>query len=193
MSGRRSVGALFVALVLVLVASGCGIDPESTAHRAPPDEVPFGLLEDPAAAPEVQPSGRVVTVFLFGDERLVPVERSAPTATAAGEVVDLLVAGPTAAERTLGLSSSLPEGQVLDVAAARGVAEVDLAGSFVELNTQDQARSIAQLTYTLTGQPGIGRVSFTLDGAATEVPRGDGTLTADALAREDFAELAPVS
>lgn len=188
MTARRIVAT--AALVLAVLA-GCGIDPESSAHRVAPDAVPFGLLEDPATAPESSPSGSAVTVYLLADGRLVPVARSTDPRSGLTEVADLLAAGPTRTERALGLTSSLPDDQVLEITPARGVAQVDLAATFADLNPRDQAQAIAQLTYSLTGRPGIGRVAFTLDGAGTEVPRGDGTLTDDPLVREDFETIAP--
>jgi spore germination protein GerM len=74
------------------------------------------------------------------------------------------------------------------VTTARGTATVDLAEAFTLAGQEDQAAAIAQLVYTLTARPGIGRVAFTLDGEVVEVPRGDGTLTTDALTRDDFPE-----
>lgn len=189
MNARRT--GLALVLTLAALVAGCGVDPESDAHRAAPEAVPFDLLEEPEAAPAAGPSAITTTVYLVADRRLIPVERTAPVGVDLEEIADLLASGPTEAERTLGITSSLPQDQVAEVEAMRGVARVDLAPTFAELNPRDQALAIAQLTYSLTGQPGIGRVSFALDGAATEVPRGDGTLTADALAREDFAAVAP--
>lgn len=190
MSRRRVAALLLAAWSAALLGGGCGVGPEADAHRAAPEAVPFDLLEEPEAAPASRPSAATTTVYLVADGRLVPVERDAPDGGGLDEVAELLASGPTEAERALGLTSSLPQDQIAGVEARRGVAQVDLAPTFADLNPRDQALAIAQLTYSLTGRPGIGRVGFVLDGVATEVPRGDGTLTADALAREDFATLA---
>jgi len=171
-----------------VAAAGCGIGAERAAERVPADEVPFGLLAEPMP-PATATRGVRVDVFLVADDLLVSVERLLPPGSGLPEIVDALSAGPTEAERSLGLSSSLPAGQVNDVASARGVALVDLRPSFAELPQRDQAMAIAQMVFSLTGQPGIGRVAFTLGGGAVDVPRGDGALTTDAVARDDFEAL----
>ena len=178
-------------VAICIFVAGCGVNPESNAHRNPSVDVPFGLLEDPANAPAAAPEAQTVTVFLVRDKHLIPVERTAPNGSGLAEVADLVALGPTEDERVLGLVSSLPVDQVASIKTVRGVAQVDLSDTFVDLRSRDQTFAIAQLVFSLTAQPGIGRVSFTLAGAATEVPRGDGALTADALAREDFSALAP--
>ena len=73
--------------------------------------------------------------------------------------------------------SGLPIGNPLDdvevvrsAEVARGRATVDLADSFVDLSGTDQRIALAELVYTATGRPGVGQVSFTLEGEPTEVP-----------------------
>ncbi|MEO6627092.1 MAG: GerMN domain-containing protein [Aquihabitans sp.] len=189
---RWAAGRALAGLIAVcLFSAGCGVRPESDAHRTPPADVPFGLLEDPADATAAAPEAQTVTVFLFRDKHLIPVERTAPKGTGLADIADLVALGPTQDERSLGLVSSLPTGQIASIKAVRGVAQVDLSDTFADLRSRDQILAIAQLVFSLTARPGIGRVSFTLDGAATEVPRSDGALTTDALAREDFEALAP--
>lgn len=186
---RRRLGAVVVAFT-VLVA-GCGVSAESRAHRADPEDVPFDLLEGEPTAPSPAPTGESVSVYFVRGDRLVEVERSLPEERDLDDLVEVLSAGPTEGELSSGITSSLPPGQVEDVSTLRGVALVDLEASFADLRTQDQSLAIAQLVYTLTGLPGIGRVSFTLAGNSVEVPRGDGALTTDALARDDFDVFAP--
>ncbi len=52
-------------------------------------------------------------------------------------------------------------------------------------------RTWTQLVCTFTARAGIGQVAFTLSGAPVDVPRGDGSLTADPVSRDDYAELLP--
>ena len=82
-------------------------------------------------------------------------------------------------------------GTVASVQTERGIAEVDLTESFGEIGSGDQLLALAQIVYVLTGQPGIGAVSFTLEGEPIEVPRTDGTASDQPLTRDDFAALAP--
>lgn len=178
------------AVALGLVLTACGIDTQGTARRVPDDDVPFGLLTEQPDTADPATTGRPVTIYLFGPDRLAPVERRVPGKGLLA-VTKALGAGPTDEELGLGLSSPLPPRQIDTATSSRGVALVDLASSFADLPSQDQSVAIAQLVFTLTGQAGIGRVSFTLDGQPVEVPRGDGALTTDPLAREDFPALAP--
>lgn len=200
MSGRRARAGLgasaFAALVGALVAAsvlaGCGIPTQPSADRVDPDDVPFGLLQAPAAPPAAT-SGGSATVYLVRDDRLVAVSRSTEVVDPTlADVLRVLGAGPTAQERRLGIGSTLPPGQIAGVTSSRGTVEVDLAASFAELPGRDQPYAIGQLVFTLTGRPGVGSVAFTLDGETVDVPRGDGSLTNDPLSRDDFVDLAPV-
>lgn len=191
-TGRRRLRTAVGAALLVGTA-GCGIPAESSARQADPDDVPFGLLDRGTSAPPTSVGGISASTYFVLDERLVEVPRSLGSGDGLDELVAALAAGPTEDEQETGISSSLPEGQVAEATTARGVAQVDLRESFAELGNVDQTLAIAQLVYTMTGQPGIGRVSFTLAGESVEVPRGDGALTTDALARDDFTDVAPES
>jgi spore germination protein GerM len=188
------VRLLAALLAVTAVAGGCGIGTQSRAQRVSDDSVPFGLLTAKAGVADPATTGRPVTVYLLGaGDHLTPVERRVAPAAKLGSVVRVLAAGPTKDELNLGLSSSLPPRQVDSTTTSRGIALVDLTASFADLPSRDQNVAIAQLVFTLTAQPGIGRVSFTLDRQPVEVPRGDGALTTDSLVREDFPSLAPAS
>jgi spore germination protein GerM len=130
-------------------------------------------------------------VFLLAGERgsLVPVERRAASSTL-GAVLDELAAGPSAAEAARGLRSAIPDEQFLaDVTLGGGTATVGLTDDFSSLGGQDQLLAIGQLVLSLTAQPGVGRVAFTLDGERVEVPRGDGSLTSGSVSRDAYADL----
>jgi spore germination protein GerM len=186
---RRS-RAVLATSILALAGAGCGVASQPTARRTAADDVPFGLLEAPSPSDPVT-VGAPVAIYLVREGRLVAVDRALAPEAPVGRVLRALSEGPTSAEQALGIGSPLPPDQIADVTTVRGVALVDLKTSFADLPSEDQALAIGQIVYTLTGRPGIGRVSFTLDGEAIEVPSGDGALTSDALAREDFPDLAP--
>lgn len=190
---RESTGrglALLVAVVVMGVVTSCGITAQNEADRIPPADVPFGLLDE-QRSPATSIVGTAADVYLIGNDRLVGVRRLLPSGSGLSDVVAALAAGPTEQERALGLSSALPAGQLGSVSSSRGVALVDLKPTFAELSSGDQSFAIGQIVFTLTGQPGIGRVAITLGGEAIEVPRGDGALTTDALSRDDFTQFGP--
>ena len=193
----------FLALVLVGVlasAASCGVPDEDRAKTAGADDVPFGLLEDePLPPPATVPTeaATLIRVYLFnpGDQRLVGVDRSIEEGADVNvsDVVDTLLAGPTLPETAQGIVSALPRGAVTEVTLLGGVANVDLDEDFSELDGSSQLRAIAQLVYTLTSRPGVGRVAFTLVGQPVEIPRGDGSLTSGSVSRDGYRELAPTA
>lgn len=78
---------------------------------------------------------------------------------------------------------------VASVSVSRGIASVDLRSSVEDLSGRNQLLAFAQLVCTLTAQPGIGSVAFTVDGQPIEVPRGDGSLTSGSVSRDAYASL----
>ena len=185
---RRS---LVVALVL-MATGACGINAEESVHRVDADRVPFGLLDaapDPTSTTTTVRQGSVLPIFLIEGDRLVQVMRAAPRDDL-GIHVDTLLAGPDDAEADAGLRSAWSSVDLVrGVALDGGIASVDLAPTFGELPGQEQVLALAQLVFTLTARPGIGRVTFTVEGAPVDVPRADGALTRDSLARDAYQAL----
>lgn len=186
---RRALAALLGAVLLVVVAS-CGIPAERDANRIAPGDVPFGLLDEETTTTAVS-EGRTTSVYLLTNDRLASVDRSLSEDADLADLLELVVAGPTKVERGIGLTSAVPSGTVATVKTGRGIAKVDLNAAFGDIRSSDQLLALGQIVYTLTGQPGIGGVSFSLEGKPVKVPLADGTTSAEPLARDDFAALAP--
>ncbi len=184
-------GALVTVLVVAVAAgtAACGVSEEPSANRIEPDAAPFGLLDDRAST-TVAASGRTEVVHFVASDHLVPVERTLPTDAGLSDLIELLVEGPTGTEEELGITTVVPAGTVSAVEEDRGVAVVDLTAEFGDLRAADQPAALAQIVYTLTGQPGIGAVRFLLDGQSVSVPLPDGT-TAASLTRDDLETWAP--
>jgi spore germination protein GerM len=185
-------------LALAAVAGACGVPVEDLATFRRPESVPFGLLDEATttttAAPTVETTPRPATTplcFLTPDRRLLVVQRPDPTSGVDG-AVRLLEGGPTAPERRYGLTTAVVDTDLVATASASaGVAHIDLTVGFADGGSTDQTLAIAQLVCTLTAQPGVGQVVFTLAGAPVEVPRGDGSLTAGPVTADDYAVLLP--
>jgi spore germination protein GerM len=191
-SNRRSAPVVIGLLVglLVVALAACGIAPEDQANRIDPTDVPFGLLEEQATTTEV-PEGRTTLVYLAAAERLVAVERStSPDATLA-DLLEQVVAGPTETERALGITTVIPAGSVAAVDQRGGVAQVDLTAGFGDVRTDEQLLALGQIVYTLTEQPGIGGVAFSLEGEPVGVPLPDGSTQDGPVSRDDLASVAP--
>lgn len=189
---RRAVFA--IALVLVALASACGVPTHDDARQVDTDDVPFQLLDEQAGPPVREPAGAEEKIIYFArDERLVPTSRRLAPSTTLAELLGALGRGPNRNEVEAGLRSALPdESRFPDVTLSRGTATVELGRRFTSLSSSDQVIALAQLVYTITAQPGIGLVRFTLDGSPTEVPRGNGSLTSARVSRDDYIAVAPV-
>jgi spore germination protein GerM len=175
---------------------GCGIPPDDHATLAAPGSVPFDLL---GQAPSVtattlnsSPTERA-TLFLVQGERLAPVQRELPAPVSVESVLEALAAGPTATEVELGLRTALlAPGLMRSGGVSGGIATIDLGQPFTEISGRDQIVALAQIVSTVTGLPGVGRASFTLEGNPVGILRGDGAVTNESVSRDDYATLAPV-
>lgn len=199
----RRPGTLVATLALAVGVAGgvagCGIPTEDGATLARTQDVPFDLL---AQVPEttsttgISSSGGSMTsatIFLVQGERLAPVTREVPAPASGETVIEALSRGPTRSEASLGLRSALVGSDVLrSIGISGGIASVDLGTGFTDIVGRDQIMALAQIVSTVTGLPGVGRVSFTLEGVPVGVPRGDGAVTTESVSRDDYALLAPV-
>lgn len=181
------------AAVLVLAAVGCGIHPSEQATFQPDERVPFALLEPTTTSTStVTPADAVLAQLCLIDDTgaVRPLPRRVP---AGFEIVDLAKAiarGPSPEERQAGWTTALPSPElVATVTVGGGVADVDLTESFTSMPTDDQLKAVTQLVCTLTGQPGVGQVQFTVSGSPVAVPRGDGSTTSDAVSRDVYDNL----
>lgn len=183
-------------LLLALLLTACGVPTGNEAETV--EDVPFGLLDPQAAEPAetaAPAEGPAVQIYLVDPAalRLAPVERRLDEGEASlSDVMDILLNGPTRAEQRQGLITALVDD---DAVAATdlvgGVASVDLTQQFTLLDGPTQRLAIAQVVLTLTGRPGVGRVSFTLEGQPIDIPRGDGTLAQGSVSRDNYRELLP--
>jgi spore germination protein GerM len=178
-----------------MTTAACGISTEDAAQLARGDDVPFGLTDIPRSTTTTTLRDIVaaeVDIYLLGPEGRLVVATRKVAETDPSAVVAVLLEGPTEDEAAFGVTTALiDEHLVRSVEVVGGVADVDLAESFADINGATQRAALAQLVYTLTGRPGVGRVSFTLGGQPVEVPRGDGTLTTGSVARDSYREVQP--
>ena len=182
--------------VLVVVAglSACGIPSQGSAKRVDDEGVPYRLLDRNSGGivdPERLGTSDAV-VYLARGGRLLPTARSLPPPLTLARLLRSLGRGPTSPEVAAGIRTALPvEDAPTDVTVERGTATVDLPAPFTDLSRPDQVLALAQIVYTVTGQPGIGQVQFTLDGTTADIPRADLSLTAEPVTRDDYLALAP--
>jgi spore germination protein GerM len=166
------------------------VSSQGSATRIAPEDVPFGLLEDLPTTTTVA-AGKDAEVFFVSGDRLIAVDRSVAADADLEDLLGQVIAGPTEVEQTLGITTAVPAGSLTSVDTSRGIAEVELSSSFGDIRSGDQIMALGQIVYTLTGQPGIGGVRFTVNGEPVTVPLSDDEQSDDPLSRDDFAPIAP--
>jgi spore germination protein GerM len=175
--------------VVVGLGAGCAVSPRDDATPVDGDRVPYGLLDPDAAAVLPQQSGRRVELCLLRDHLLVPVVRAVDQPAALIDIVRALV-DVTDAESASGLGTSLvASDEIVSVQRSAGVATVGLAEEASERLTADPLATVAQIVCTLTRQPGVGLVRFTVGELPVEVPRADGTLSSGPVSGDDYSSL----
>lgn len=176
-----------------LAVAGCGVTTSDRVDRADPERVPFGLLDtDTSVAPDRGPTSRPVDLYFYDRQaqRLVIVP---------GQVPDTSLESVLIALQEVSATSGAPAGNPLNgsdvlraVSISRGRAQVDLSAAFSDLTGPAQLVALAEIVFTATARPGVGQVSFTLEGEPLQVTRGDGSLTSEPVTRADYPELAPL-
>lgn len=189
---RLSIVAVCAAAALV---GGCAVPAQGEARKATNEAVPFALL-DPLAPPLVPPppgqSSEPVSLCFVRDGRLVVVSVELATPVDLRGPLDALAAPPPGAGPLLRTALTEPP-IVREVRLLGGIARVDLLSGVSALPTDEQVLAVAQIVCILTGRPGVGQVSFTLEGARLAVPKGDGSLVSSPVARDDYAGLVAVA
>ena len=193
-SSRRSMPARAVSVALVMISSACGVPREGELRPLGADDLPAALVEttvvtttttiptDPAAMPgdSVAPATvyEPVELYFISANRAVSTARLLVSPATPTQVLATLLEGISGEEASTGLRSALPSRFAATVETRRGVALISASAPFLsELSPTDQRLAIAQIVLTRTRRPGIGQVSFRVDGTEIAVPRGAGDLT----------------
>jgi hypothetical protein len=184
-----------VPVALMLVAGGlvaaCGVPVDEAAELRPRGQIPFDLLETTTTPPtsEDGATGEDTVICLELDGALLSVGRERSAARGLDSLEGLAVAPPTTGEAQLGLRSAVDRDVIEAVSLRRGLATVNLDAEFVAQPADQQLLAVAQLTCTLTSQPGVSRVRFRLEGDRIEVPVQGGALVRRAVTRADYERL----
>lgn len=188
----RAASALSIGGFALAVA--CGIPPDEQPEVTSQRNVPFDLLEPGATTTTTAATAdplSTVPLCLYDGDNLVTIGREMAT-SGMFDSLQALEQRTTAEERELGLETAMrgPD-TVRSATVVAGVARVDLSASFGALPAEEQLRVVAQVVCTATSRPGVGQVLFTLEGAPIDVPRGDGSLSAGAVTRDDYPRIVP--
>jgi germination protein M len=174
-------------LLALLALAGCGGAEESSPE-------PRGGTTATQAPPTTASEERQVLVYFLRDERLGVAARVAETSGVGAAALAALLEGPNEVERDAGFSTAVPAGTaLLGLSIADGVATVDLSGAFAEGGGSASMQGrVAQVVYTLTQFPTVGRVAFRLDGQPVEAIGGEGVLVDPPVGRADFEDVTPI-
>jgi hypothetical protein len=183
---RRTLGVAAAAVLL-----GCGVPADRSATVVPDDAVPYDLLSPTTTAPaQSAPAETDTTVCLELDGVLLALGRARGGPDGLRDDLALVTAGPTEGESLLGVRTALEGDEpVLAVERRGGRAEVELSEEVTELPADQQLLAVAQVTCTLTAQPGVTEVAFLLGERRLEVPVQGGELVDRPVRRADYAEL----
>ena len=137
----------------------------------------------------------ILSVFFIRDEKIATVHRTVPkTQQVAAAAMAELLAGPTAEDAAVGMTTAIPEGtEYIGTTIDEGVATIDLSSEFESGGgSLSMSARLAQVVYTLTQFPTVDFVTFRLDGEPIEVFGGEGIVLDRPVGRKDFEDLTPI-
>jgi germination protein M len=135
-----------------------------------------------------------VNVYFARDERMAAAARVITKTQGVGAAaVRVLLEGPTAREKTAGMSSSIPKGTaLLGLNIKNGIATVDLSKEYASGGgSLSMMTRLAQMVFTLTQFPTVKGVSFKLDGKPIDVLGGEGIIIDHPMTRADYEDMSP--
>ncbi len=166
-----------LVLILSVGTSACSVNSGGEFIEVDQNEIPFDL-----SAPETTATTTTT----------VPLATQTTVAGTIYEQVQLEIGGPTNPQNVFAaliaglpdpahtkVTTLLPTNLTAIIDVQGGVANVNLQSGILDALTPSQQRlAIAQISLTLTSQPGIGQVTFSVNGKSIGVPRGKGDIAA---------------
>jgi hypothetical protein len=183
-------------VVLLATCAACGgLGAQDSDHPLSDAAVPYDLLAPPTTTTTAPPPTTTTTLpwrtnlWYIGGERLVPAPRQLREQPDVSQVVQLLLRAPSGEDFPL-VRSALDVGDA--IASSRptgGQLTIDLTPDFGTRSSSEQILGLAQLVFTVTEVPGVGRVVFRIDGTELAVPLPNGQLAQGSVSRDDYAVL----
>jgi spore germination protein GerM len=192
----KRVALLLALAMLLLTTAGCGVRSDVSARDLSPKSVPYGLLDDAPAPTTIPATPSVpradVFVYFIKDDRMIAKVRQVNAPATVAKALTSLLFGVLENEKAEGLRSAVdPTASVQARALDAATFQVDLSAEFATGSSSEQVLALGQIVCTATAIAGVSAVRFTLDGVPIEVPTGEGSLTADPVGREAFADCTP--
>ena len=164
---------------------------------APSTSVPSGDTSPSTGLPlpttRPVPAPLDIRVYFLRGDKIDVAHRTVATPQPARTAMTELLAGPTGADRSAGLSTAIPKATtLLGVSIAGGIATVDLSGAFTTGGgSLSMTSRLAQVTFTLTQFPTVRGVAFRVDGKVTTVFGGEGIVVDHVATRASFESVTP--
>lgn len=177
-----------VLAALAVVAAACGIPTDRKARDIGGLDVAPNLQPAEAVAPEAS----TFRVYLTGSGRLAAVNRTNPATPE--DAIKALLAGPTQAESTRGIGTSIPPGTELLAPPRRlddGSLLIDVSRNFFTVDGEAQTQAIAQFVFTAMELDGVTGVLIAVNHERRAWNTSDGRRSDVALTKFDFAPLNP--
>jgi spore germination protein GerM len=101
-----------------------------------------------------------------------------------------LIAGPTSAEASQGITSALPTDlKVTSIALVGSTVTLNFNTAFGKINGSAETQAVGQVVLTTTDQPQISAVSFQIDSKPISVPTSSGVVTSAPVTAAQYAPL----
>ena len=175
-----------IGALCVLLAS-CAVPKSGSVNEVNPNDIPFGLNSPETSAPSTTTTVVVQTtvagtayekadLFFVEAASLIRVQIEIPSPTNLQGVFTALISGlPSSAPSKA--KTLLPTAFAANIDVEGGVANVNSKIGYLDsIKPNEQRLAIAQIVLTLTSQPGIGQVTFSVGGKPIGVPRGRGDI-----------------
>jgi spore germination protein GerM len=186
---NRTTNTILFSLILAVGASACSVNSASEFVEVDQSEIPFDLSAPettaitttvPIAAQTTVAGAvyEIVDLYFIKNNQLLNVQLEIGGPTNPQNVFAALIAGlPDPAHSKV--TSLLPANLSAIIEVQGGVANINLQSGILDSLAPSQQRlAIAQISLTLTSQPGIGQVTFSVNGKPIGVPRGKGDIAA---------------
>jgi len=179
--------AALTVLVTLAAVAGCGVPVDAEPRAVDP---PNGAYPGLSAAAPNRPGAISERLCLVRNELLSAVTRSVQQTVSLTMHLQLLLEGPTEAERDAGFTSALTgTTPVQAVSQARGIVTVNIGDRPEDTGRSDDVLGFGQIVCTLTTRPDVAAVAFTQNERPLGVPRADGSLSPGPLTAADYADL----
>jgi len=181
MTVRRST----LVVVTAAICAGCSIPADGGFQEIPNSEVPFELsvtqtsmdASSSTTLPGTDTSTEAIDAYFISNSRVLKIVRLVASPAGPDQALATLGSLDTQDPALAGLRTAIPRSFSATVSVERGVANVDSTRGLLDtLSPLDQRLAVAQIVLTLTSRPGIGQVTFSVEGTPTGVPRGRGDL-----------------